>query len=185
MAIPPPVFASQLECEQHLAKLVLENIIIPKKTMMQFALAKIASFVSQFVVFFLGFVLATDFLRGEKKVNAMLHAKVGEGALLEFFLLGLAILAAVGLLSMAARAYEPITHFVDDFMLEFPRAIYAFNASGAAAFAAVARYLQLNPQDLDGNVPAELYLIAVGFVLVGLLYGGVLSYVLRRKIYII
>lgn len=185
MTIPPPVFSSQVECEQHLAKLVLENALIPKKTFLLFLLAEIASFFSQFVVFFLGFVFATDFLRSEKRVGTMLTAKAGEGALHEFFLLGIAILAAVGLLSMAARAYEPITHFVDDFMLEFPRAIYAFSASGAAAFAAVARYLQLNPQDRAVHTPLELYLIAVGFALVGLLYGGVLSYALRRKIYII
>ena len=70
-----------------------------------------------------------------------LASKAGEGATQEFIWLGLAILAVVGLLGMVANMVEGAKPVVDEFMLEFPKAIYAFTASGAAAFAAVERFL--------------------------------------------
>ncbi|ATQ75784.1 hypothetical protein CR152_15560 [Massilia violaceinigra] len=184
MTHPIPTFASQDECEAYLKALVANNAIIPRKTPLRFAINEVFSFLAQFLVFFLGIVLTTNALRDEKRLMATLASKAGEGATQEFFWLGLAILAVVGILGMVANMAEGAKPAVDEFMLEFPKAIYAFTASGAAAFVAVERFLQLNPQERVGNSSAQLIMIALGLALVGLLYGGALSFMLRRKDYI-
>lgn len=181
MTLPVPTFANQTECEEYLASVLANNSIVPKKTAVQFALGEIFSFLAQFLVFFLGIVLTTDLLKNEKKLMGALTSKAGEGAAQEFIPVGLAILAVVGLLGMVAQMFDGAKHLVLDFMLEFPKAIYAFTASGAAAFVAVERFLQLNPLERAGTSSEQMLAVAFGLALIGLLYGGTLSFLLRRK----
>lgn len=184
MTHPIPTFANLAECEAHLRALVADNAIVPKKTTLRFALDELFSFFAQFLVFFLGIVITTNLLRDEKRLMAMLASKAGEGATQDFIWLGVAIMAVIGILGTIASMAEGAKSILDDFMLEFPKAIYAFTASGAAAFAAVERFLQLNPAERVGHTSVQLIAVALGLALIGLLYGGSLSYLLRRKSFI-
>ena len=99
----------------------------------------------------------------------------------ELGMVGLGILLVIGILAVVAKGHPPAQNFIDDFVFEIPRAIYAFGASSTAACACLALYMRGHPAENFGASIPDVVSIAVGLLTVSFLYGCGLSYVFKRS----
>jgi hypothetical protein len=180
MSPAPPVFTDLPSCENHLKKIFEENNIHPKKTTLQFMWGEFVALIVQVMVFGFAFAMSSNFLEDKKKAVQIFSTKIGGDSMSELWMLGLGILMVIGFLSIVSKGVPAAQTYIDDFVLEIPRAIYAFGASATAACICLALYVRGHSNENLGVSAIEATKLAVGMLLVSFIYGCALSFVFKR-----
>jgi hypothetical protein len=181
MSTLPPDFPDLDSCKRHAERLVSENNIEPKKTKLQFIWSEFVALSAQVLVFACAFGLMSNFLEEKGKAVQIFIAKVGPESMKELTMLGLGILIVVGILAVISKGLPSAQTYIDDFVLEIPRAIYAFGASSTAASFCLALYMRWNPEEVFGTSIHEVVGIGLSGLFLSFAYGCALSFVFKRN----
>lgn len=181
--MPPatPVFPNLPSCKTYVAKLLDENNVEPKKTKVEFVWSEFFALLAQVAVFGAAFALSSNFLDDKDKAMKIFSEKIGGGSMSELWMIGLGILLVIGVLTVLAKALPSTQAYIDEFVFEIPRAIYAFGASSTAACVCLAIYMRAHPAEAVGVTIGEVLKIALGLLVVSFMYGCALSFIFKRN----
>lgn len=181
--MPPaqPVFSNLSSWKTYVAKLLEENNVEPKKTKFEFVWSEFFALLAQVMVFGIAFALSSNFLDDKDKAVKIFSEKIGAGSMTELLMVGLGILFVIGLLTVVTKAIPSTQSYIDEFVFEIPRAIYAFGASSTAACVCLAIYMRAHPAEAVGVSLAQVLQLAVGLLVVSFMYGCALSFIFRRS----
>lgn len=180
MPSTPPEFSDVHICSIYVQKMLDENNIQPKKTKLQFVWGEFVTLVAQVLVFGFAFALASNFFEDKNQTVQIFSAKVGRESFSELWKLGIGILIVIGLLEVVSKALPSARSYIDDFIFEIPRAIYAFGASATAACMCLAFYLRAHPVEKVGVSAGAALHIGLGLLAVSFFYGCALSFVFQK-----
>jgi len=181
MSPTPPSFPNFPACKTYVAKLLEENNVEPKRTKLEFVWSEFFALLAQVLVFGIVIALSSNFFDDKNKTVKIFSEKIGSGSMSELGMIGMAILFVIGLLTVLAKAFPSTQTYIDEFVFEIPRAIYAFGASSTAACVCLAIYMRAHPADSMGVSIAEVLKIAVGLLVVSFVYGCALSFIFKRS----
>lgn len=181
MSVTPPSFSSLSGCKSYVSKLFNENNIEPKKTLSEFIWEEFVALVAQVLVFGIAFALTSNFLEDKNKAVQIFSEKIGGGSLSELGMVAMGILLVIGLSTLLAKALPFAQAYIDEFIFEIPRAIYAFGASSTAACVCLAIYIRAHPAENLGVSGVDALKLAGGMLAVSFLYGCALSAVFKRN----
>jgi hypothetical protein len=181
MSTLPPDFPDLDSCKRHAERLVRENNIEPKKTKLHFIWSEFVALSAQVLVFGCAFALMSNFLEEKGKAVQIFIAKAGLDSMKELTMLGLGIFIVVGILSVISKGLPSAQTYIDDFVFEIPRAIYAFGASSTAASFCLALYMRWHPEEVLGTSIHEVLGIGFSGLFLSFVYGCAISFVFNRK----
>lgn len=181
MSPTPPLFPNLPACKSYVAKLLDENNVEPKKTKLEFVWSELFALLAQVLVFGIAFALSSNFLDDKDKAVKIFSEKIGGGSMSELWAVGLGILLVIGVLSVLTKAAPATQAYIDEFMLEIPRAIYAFGASSTAACVCLAIFMRSHPTEALGASIPEVLKIAVGLLVLSFIYGCALSFIFKKS----
>lgn len=181
MSTSTPDFPDFESCKRHAEKLFSENNIEPKKTKLHFIWSEFVALSAQVLVFGCAFALTSNFFEDKGKATQIFIAKVGPDSMRELAMLGLGILIVVGILAVVSKGLPSAQTYIDDFVFEIPRAIYAFGASSTAASLCLALYMRWHPGEILGSSIHEILGIGFGALFLSFAYGCALSFVFKRN----
>ena len=162
----------------------MTRIPVYKKTTPIFILHEFGLYLSQMIVFCLVGVFASDFLKNEERLVAYADTRINENSGLELLYILFATLSVIGLLKVIDEVIEHrvIKSLITDVVNEIPKIIYFFGSSVAGVMAAMALFLNNNP---DHPEPASKFAaIGVFFAILMFIYGAGMSYLLKKKTHI-
>lgn len=179
----PPVlpFDTLKECNNHINDLLKENNVEPKKTKLGFIWAQFVALIAQVVVFCIAFALTSNFFADKTKAIQIFSEKIGGNSLSELWMVGLGIFIVIGVFTGLAKALPSAQAYIDEFLLEIPRAIYAFGASSTAACICLAFYMRAHPAEKVGVDVVGVVKIAVALLAISFVYGCSISFVFNKN----
>lgn len=180
MSTSPPDFPDLDSCKRHAEKLFSENNIEPKKTKLHFVWSEFVALSAQVLVFWCAFALMSNFFDDKGKAIQIFIAKVGGDSMREVAMLGIGILIVVGMLTVVSKGLPSVQTYIDDFIFEIPRAIYAFGASSTAASFCLALYMRWHPREIFGTSIHDVLGIGFGALFLSFAYGCALSLVFKK-----
>lgn len=181
MSPTPPTFPNLPACKSYVAKLFDENNIEPKKTKLEFVWSEFFALLAQVLVFGIAFALSSNFLDDKAKAVQIFSEKIGGSSMSELWTVGLGILLVIGLLTVLAKAVPATQAYIDEFMFELPRAIYAFGASSTAACVCLAIFMRSHPKEAVGASIPDVLKIAGALLVLSFIYGCAISFVFKKS----
>ena len=180
-----PAATSPTDCEDAI-KLAREEIereylLVHKKTIGQFILDEFLAYVAQFLVALLGIVVATGLLRDMGELEKLANARISDGQFIELSLTVLGVFLLVGVGYTFGKDSKFGMRFINEFVLEIPRAIYFFGSGISALIAAIFIHLRLHPQSADSSFQAIFAWGAFMVAFFGFFYGCGFNMFLRWR----